>query len=88
MHDIGCRAIVEASRHAVQLLKLFEKNGKFKLYPQRQSGKVFSKMDFKPHHIRVAKWILENRYLEEYLTHKDSRQKQVKLLQIRKLQMN
>lgn len=81
VHDLGCRAIVVAADHIVKILRKLEKTGKLELFPQRQSGKLFSKRDFRPHHLRVIKWLMDNRYLEEYICDKNSPQRIVNLIE-------
>ena len=81
VHDIGCRAIVIAADHIIKILKKLEESDKLELYPQRQSGKLFSKRDFRPYHLRVIKWLMDNQYLKEYVHDKDSPLRKVNLIE-------
>lgn len=80
-HDIGCRAIVVAADHAVKLLCKYQKTGHLERFQQRQSGKLFSKRDFRPYHLRVLKWMMDQNYLAEYLAEKDAPHRQVEMVE-------
>jgi folate-dependent phosphoribosylglycinamide formyltransferase PurN len=82
-HDIGCRAIVETADCAVQLLKKLEKTGSLDMtFPPRVRGeKIWSKWDFRPHHLRVLKFLLDNGMLKEYLDTKDSHMRDVTIIE-------
>lgn len=81
VHDIGCRAIIVAADHVVKLLRKLQREGSLEHFKQREGGKIFSKRDFRPHHLRVIRWLMDNRYLEEYLRDNDSPQRKVKLIE-------
>jgi folate-dependent phosphoribosylglycinamide formyltransferase PurN len=82
-HDIGCRAIVETVDCAVQLLKKLEKTGSLDMtFPPKVRGeKIWSKWDFRPHHLRVLKFLLDNGMLKEYLDTKDSPMREVTIIE-------
>ena len=80
-HDIGCRAIVVAADHAVKLMRKYEENGQLDRFRQRQSGKLFSKRDFRPYHLRVLKWMMDENYLEEYLAEKNAPHRQFEMIE-------
>jgi folate-dependent phosphoribosylglycinamide formyltransferase PurN len=83
-HDIGCRAIVETVECVKQLLHKFDKlGGKLDTYqPTNVKGeKVWSKWDFRPHHLRVLKFLLDNGMLKEYLETKDSPMRKVNIIE-------
>lgn len=78
-HDIGCRAIVETVDCVQQLLRKFRDEGALQQYRHTivRGEKVWSKWDFRPHHLRVLKYLLDNGMLREYLETKDSPMRQV-----------
>ena len=53
IHDVGCKTVLQSAQDLVQLLRIFEKEGKWKVFPQNATGKIFLIKDFKPHHLRV-----------------------------------
>jgi hypothetical protein len=82
-HDIGCRAIVETTECAIQMLKKMEANGEVDLHevPKVRGEKIWSKWDFRPYHLRVLKFLLDNGMLKEYLDTIDSPMREVKIIE-------
>ena len=64
--DIGARDVIKAAEELPKLLKKLE-FGDIKIYPQKNIGKLFYKKDFKPHHLRVIKKLIEEGFLKEYI---------------------
>jgi folate-dependent phosphoribosylglycinamide formyltransferase PurN len=67
--DIGARDVIRATEELPLLLKKIE-SGDIKLYPQNSKGKIFYQNDFKPYHLRVIRFLLDNGFLGEYLQNK------------------
>ncbi len=67
--DIGCKDVVLASKELPLLVAKISK-GKIVRFPQVAKGKIFYRDDFKPHHLRVVKFLLNNGFLKEYLSHR------------------
>lgn len=82
-HTIGCRSIFETTQCAIQLLKKLEKTGSLDRYPtpKVRGEKIWSKWDFRPYHLRVLKFLLDNGMLKEYLETKDSLMRRVKIIE-------
>lgn len=82
-HDIGCRAIVETTECIRQILTKLQKNGYVKQVkpPAARGEKIWSKWDFRPYHLRVLKFLLDNGMLREYLETKDSPMRAVKIIE-------
>ena len=68
--DIGSRDIIVATKELPKLLEKI-KAGNIKFYKQRSIGKIFYQNDFKPHHLRVIKFLLDNGFLKEYTENRD-----------------
>jgi len=71
VHDIGCRAVVVAADTMVRLLRKLERDGDLERVPQRKGGKIFYSDDFRPHHLRVINFLLQNGLLAEYLSKRE-----------------
>jgi methionyl-tRNA formyltransferase len=67
IHDVGCKTVLKASMEAIQLLKLFEKEGKWTTYKQKGTGKNFLDRDFKPEHLRIIYNLFDNDMVKQYL---------------------
>lgn len=82
-HDIGCRAIVETVDCAIQLLTKLERTGLMTRHPvpKVRGEKIWSKWDFRPYHLRVLKFLLDNGMLKEYLDTIDSPMREVKIIE-------
>jgi folate-dependent phosphoribosylglycinamide formyltransferase PurN len=82
-HDIGCRAIVETTDCAIQLLKKLRETGDLDRHPvpRVRGEKIWSKWDFRPYHLRVLKYLLDNGMLKEYLDTIDSPMRDVKIIE-------
>ena len=53
IHDVACKAVLQATRDAIKLLEIFEQKGRWDVFRQTATGKNFMTADFKPHHLRV-----------------------------------
>ena len=81
-HDIGCRAIIETTECAIQLLQKLQAGELTMTPPPNVRGeKIWSKWDFRPYHLRVLKFLLDNGMLKEYLATKDSPMRQVEIIE-------
>lgn len=77
IHDVACRAVVESTRWACRLIKMYPDWVK---YPQKpESGKNFLESDFKPQHLRVIYNVYNNDVVKKYLEGK-IKSKEPKLL--------
>ncbi|MDD5547609.1 MAG: formyltransferase family protein [Candidatus Pacebacteria bacterium] len=70
IHDLGCRTIVQAAKDIHKVLEKIQ-NGTIQYFKQKSKGKIFYGYDFKPYHLRVTNFIMENGLLKEYLEHKE-----------------
>jgi len=64
--DIGARDVIKAAEELPKILKKIEFED-IKIYPQPNTGKLFYKNDFKPHHMRIIKKLIDEGFLKEYL---------------------
>ena len=67
VHDIGCRAIVQAAKDVGKLMEKIYLCQLKEPQAQRQAGKIFYTTDFKPHHLRVVNHLFVQGFLKEYL---------------------
>lgn len=67
--DIGCKDVLAAAKELPQLVaRIFKR--KITRFPQVAKGKIFYRDDFKPHHLRIIKFLLDGGFLKEYLSHR------------------
>lgn len=75
IHDVACKAVVASANDAVELLRVFEQEGRWRTHRQRGTGKNFLASDFKAEHLRMIYDVynddLVRRYLEGALPSKE-----------------
>lgn len=64
IHDVQCRAVVQATADMVHLLETFDA---WKLKPQRNTGKCFLTTDFIPQHLRMIYEAYDDNIVDAYL---------------------
>jgi len=67
IHDVSCKAIIQASYDVVTLLEIFQKTGKWKKFKQKGTGKNFLERDFKPEHLRVIYDLFDDDIVDHFL---------------------
>jgi hypothetical protein len=67
IHDVGARAVVQASNDLKQLLSGYAGSG-WSYQPQRTTGRLFLSRDFQPAHLRFIYETFENRIVDEFLS--------------------
>lgn len=65
IHDVSCKAVIDAGKHIVKLLK-FRKKKKFKSLKQKKLAKNFKNSDFKPELLRIIYQLQKNKICKEY----------------------
>lgn len=77
IHDVGCKAVVDATANMLQLLNVFSKQGGWRVFRQKSSGKNFLQKDFKAEHLRVNYDLFADKMIMRYLEGKLSATKPV-----------
>jgi len=67
IHDVACKAVIQSTQDAVQLLEIYQSAGSWKRHKQRSTGKNFLSSDFKPEHLRVIYNVFDDDMVRRYL---------------------
>jgi len=68
IHDVACKAIISASEDIIKLLHIFEKKKDWKKFDQKNIGKNFLNIDFKPEHLRTIYDLFNDDIVDRYLS--------------------
>lgn len=68
LHDVSCRAVVEATEDVLDVLDKLEQTGDLTLYPQQATGKNFLASDFQPAHLRQIYETFDDDIVDAYLS--------------------
>lgn len=64
IHDVACRAVVQASSDMREILKKYPR---WKFRKQKSTGKNFLASDFKPQHLEMIYTVFDNDLVKQYL---------------------
>ena len=67
IHDVACKAVINAADDAVKLIDKFNQNKTFIKYKQKGTGKNFLTNDFKPEHLRMIYNVYNNNIVDHYI---------------------
>ncbi len=67
IHDVACKAVVASARDAIELLRIYEREGDWLVHKQKATGKNFLASDFKPEHLRVIYQVYNDDMVRQYL---------------------
>lgn len=67
IHDVACKAVIQSSKAAIDLLEILASGGEWKRYKQKGTGKNFLSSDFKPEHLRVIYDVFDDDMVKQYL---------------------
>lgn len=67
IHDVSCKTVMVSAVEAIKLLKIFEKEKKWKKFKQKGTGKNFLNSDFKPEHLRLIYNTFNDNLVDNYL---------------------
>lgn len=67
IHDVGARAVVEASEEALRIIDCFKTTGDLPLTQQRSAGRLYLDRAFQPAHLRVVYDLFDDRIVDRYL---------------------
>ena len=67
IHDVGCRTVVQARDHAVNLFQSRMRLGRFDETIQRTTGRLYLTSQFRAAHLRVVYDLFGNRMVDAYL---------------------
>jgi methionyl-tRNA formyltransferase len=67
IHDVGCKTVISSAEASIRLLEILDKEGDWKRYSQKGSGKNFLSSDFRPEHLRVLYSLFDNDMVSEYI---------------------
>lgn len=67
IHDVACKAVKQVALDLVTILKLILSGGSVEEVPQKSSGKLFTSIDWEPHHLRVIYEQFNNDIVDHYL---------------------
>ncbi len=67
IHDVACKAVIQASQEVLKLLELIENGKDWKRYKQTATGKNFLTKDFEPHHLRIIYNVFNNDLIKQCL---------------------
>lgn len=68
VHDVACKAVVSSAREAVELLRIYQRDGSWRTHQQKGTGKNFLASDFKAEHLRVLYNVFEDDMVRSYLS--------------------
>jgi folate-dependent phosphoribosylglycinamide formyltransferase PurN len=67
IHDVACKAVIQSTTDAIELLKIYAEEKRWKRHHQRSTGKNFLNSDFKPEHLRVIYDIYDDDIVDKVL---------------------
>lgn len=67
IHDVACKAVISGSNDIVELLKIFERDRKWKTFVQRGTGKNFLERDFRAEHLKVIYDLYDDKIVDRFL---------------------
>ena len=67
IHDVACKAVIQSSKAAIDLLEMLAAGDEWKRHKQRGTGKNFLSSDFKPEHLRVIYDVFDDDMVKHYL---------------------
>ena len=67
IHDVGCKTIIESTKHMSKLLEIFEKNKQWTMHKQNGVCRTFRTKDFRPEHLRVIYDLFNDDIVKYYL---------------------
>jgi len=70
IHDVACKSILSSSKDILELLKIFQKNGKWTTFKQKGTGKNFLERDFRSEHLRVIYDLFNDDIVDYFLNGK------------------
>ena len=70
IHDVGCRAVIQASREAVVWLNKLDSGEPLRYRKQKATGKNFLASDFQAQHLRMIYDVYQDNIVDEYLCRK------------------
>jgi methionyl-tRNA formyltransferase len=68
IHDVACKTVIASTEDLVALFKKRGKEGRFTETPQRSSGRLYLKKDFRPEHLRLIYDLYQNKMVDAFLS--------------------